>query len=41
MWFVIDPSIPWLAVTSDNLVEIGEDTGCLEVKCPFVCAKIP
>lgn len=35
----IDPSIPWLAATPDSLVRIGQDTGCLEVKCPFVCAK--
>ena len=35
----IDPSIPWLAATPDSLVKIGQDTGCLEVKCPFVCAK--
>jgi len=35
----IDPSIPWLAATPDSVVEIGQDTRCLEVKCPFVCAK--
>ena len=36
----INVAIPWLAATPDSLVIIdGEDMGCLEVKCPFVCAK--
>ena len=35
----INPSIPWLAATPDSLVKIDQDTACLEVKCPFVCAK--
>ena len=35
----VDPSIPWLAATPDGIVEVGEDKGCLEVKCPFVCTK--
>ena len=38
----INVAIPWLAATPDSLVIIdGEDMGCLEVKCPFVCAKKP
>jgi len=35
----VNPAVPWLAATPDSIVEIGSDTGCLEVKCPFVCAK--
>ena len=35
----VNPAIPWLAATPDSVVEIGEDMGCLEVKCPFTCAK--
>ena len=37
--FFINVAIPWLAATPDSVVEIGEEKGCLEVKCPFVCAK--
>ena len=37
----INVAIPWLAATPDSVVEIGEEKGCLEVKCPFVCAKSP
>ena len=33
----INPAIPWLAATPDSIVEIGEEMGCLEVKCPYVC----
>ncbi|XP_065901931.1 uncharacterized protein [Dysidea avara] len=36
----VNPAIPWLAATPDSVVEIGPDTGCLEVKCPFVCSTI-
>ena len=35
----INVAIPWLPATPDSLVSIGEDMGCLEVKCPFVCVK--
>jgi len=35
----VNPAIPWLAATPDSVVEIGPDTGCLEVKCPFVCSR--
>ena len=35
----IDPSIPWLAATPDSILEVGQDKGCLEVKCPYLCAK--
>ena len=28
------------SATPDSVVEIGLDTGCLEVKCPFVCARL-
>ena len=31
----VNPAIPWLAATPDSVVEIGLDTGCLEVKCPL------
>ena len=33
----INPALPWLATTPDSIVEIGPDTGCLEVKYPLVC----
>ena len=36
----VNPAIPWLAATPDSVVEIGLDTGCLEVKCPFVCGRL-
>ena len=26
-------------LSPDGIVEVGEDKGCLEVKCPFVCTK--
>jgi len=35
----VNPAIPWLAATPDSTIEVGSDTGCLEVKCPFVCSK--
>jgi len=28
-----------LAATPDSVVEIRPDTGCLEVKCPFICSR--
>ena len=36
----IDSAIPWLAATPDSILEVGEDRGCLEVKCPYVCANM-
>ena len=36
---LVDPSIPWLAATPDAILEVGQDKGCLEVKCPYLCAK--
>ena len=33
----INPAIPWLAATPDSIVEIDQEMGCLEVKCPFLC----
>ena len=35
----VNPAIPWLAATSDSVIEVGQDTRCLEVKCPFVCSN--
>ena len=35
----VNPAIPWLAATPDSVIEVGQDTGCLEVKCPFVCSN--
>lgn len=39
----VNPAIPWLAATPDSIIDVGTDvgtdTGCLEVKCPFVCTK--
>ncbi|XP_065892315.1 uncharacterized protein [Dysidea avara] len=37
----INPSVPWLAATPDSIVEIGQDMGYLEVKCPYVCKTKP
>ena len=37
----INPSIPWLAATPDSIVEIGQEMGCLEVKCPYTCKAKP
>ena len=33
----LNPAIPWLAATPDSVIEVGKDTGHLEVKSPFVC----
>ena len=35
----VDPSKPWLAASPDAILELGEDKGCLEVKCPYLCAS--
>jgi len=35
----VNPAIPRLAATPYSIVDVGTDTGCLEVKCPFVCTK--
>ena len=37
----INPSIPWLAATPDSIVEIEQEMGCLEVKCPYTCKIKP
>ena len=28
-----------LAASPDAILEVGEDKGCLEVKCPYLCAN--
>jgi len=38
---LVNPAIPWLAATPDSVIEVGQDTGCLELKCPFVCFNKP
>ena len=37
----IDEEENWLCGTPDSIVVSGELRGCLEVKCPLVCADQP
>ena len=39
MWFVGRSVKPWLAASPDAILELSEDNGCLEVKCPYLCAS--
>lgn len=36
----VDPSIPWLAAPPDSILEVGQDEGCLEVKCQYLYARM-
>jgi len=40
MW-PADQSFNTLAGTPDSIVEIGQEVGCLEVKCPYACKTKP
>ena len=41
----VNPSTPWVAGSPDGIVfdptEKNHGRGCLEVKCPLTCEKVP